>query len=40
MDRNNKCEMKDCENQAEYLTTSETSYIELCEKHWYDKYKK
>ena len=35
-----KCNIAGCNQEPEYITTSETAYIELCKEHWYDKYKK
>jgi hypothetical protein len=37
---NTQCEIKDCNKPATRLTTTESSYIEICEDHWYEKYRK
>ena len=34
------CEIKDCNNEAVYLTTTESKMIEICKDHWNEKYKK
>ena len=34
------CEIKDCNNPATRLTSTETKYIQVCEEHWHEKYRK
>lgn len=35
----NKCEIKDCNNAAKRITTTETKYIEVCDNCWHKLYK-
>lgn len=35
-----KCEIKDCSNPGTRLTSTETKYIQICESHWHEKYRK
>jgi hypothetical protein len=34
-----KCEMPDCSNKAEKLTSTETKFIQICGDCYQDKYK-
>ena len=34
------CEIQGCENKATRLTSTETKYIQICEDHWHEKYRK
>ncbi len=36
---NSICEVKDCKEEAKYLTTTESKMIEICKAHWNEKYK-
>jgi hypothetical protein len=36
---NQICEMEGCEQEAKFLTSSETKIIEICKDHWNEKYK-
>lgn len=36
----NKCEIKDCPNEATNLTATEGKIIEICKDHWNSIYKK
>lgn len=34
-----KCEMKDCNNEANRITSTETKYIVICDSCWHTMYK-
>jgi len=36
---NHICEIKDCKEEAKYITTTESKMIEICKHHWNEKYK-
>lgn len=33
------CEIDNCNQEAKYLTTTESKMIEICKDHWNEKYK-
>jgi hypothetical protein len=36
---NHICEIKDCKEEAKYITTTESKMIEICKEHYNEKYK-
>lgn len=39
MEYKEKCEMKDCTNYANRITSTETKYIVICDDCWHIKYR-
>lgn len=35
-----QCEMKECQNEATRMTSTETKHIVICDDCWHEKYKK